>query len=117
MERAGLIGLGAALAQLPALPDSGGVAMLLNRYALEVNPAASSGQFASPFARLSNAEKAQVFKLFESDTSWDNTEFKFVSGILFGFVAFLAWSEGGVIDPATRQPKSTPVGWARPRFS
>ena len=99
------------------LPASGGVAMLLNRYALEVNPAASSGQFASPFARLSNAEKAQVFKLFESDTSWDNTEFKFVSGILFGFVAFLAWSEGGVIDPATRQPKSTPVGWTLSRFS
>ena len=40
-----------------------------------------------------------------------------MSGILFGFVAFLAWSEGGVIDPATRQPKSTPVGWTLSRFS
>jgi hypothetical protein len=93
------------------LPASGGVAMLLNRYAVEVSPAAAGGQFVSPFARLSNAEKAEVFKRFESDTSLDDTEIKFVSGILFGFVAFLAWSEGGVIDPATRLPKSTPIGW------
>src|SRR4051812_2868209 len=71
------------------LPASGGVAMLLNRYATEVNPAAANGEFAAPFARLSNAEKAEVFKRFESDTAWDGTEFKFVSGILFGFVAFL----------------------------
>lgn len=93
------------------LPASGGVATLLNQYALDVNPAASSGSFASPFARLSNAEKAAALQRFEADPSWDNTEFKFVSGILPGFVAFLSWSEGGVIDPATRQPKSAPVGW------
>src|SRR3954453_6735431 len=98
------------------LPASGGVAVLLNRYALEVNPAAANGQFAAPFARLSNAEKAEVFKRFESDPAFDDTEFKFVSGILFGFVAFLAWSEAGVIDPATRQPKSTPVGWTLSRY-
>jgi hypothetical protein len=98
------------------LPASGSVAMLLNRYAVEVNPAAAGGQFASPFARLSNAEKAEVFKRFESDASLDDTEVKFVSGILFGFVAFLAWSEGGVIDPATRLPKSTPVGWTLSRY-
>jgi hypothetical protein len=98
------------------LPASGGVAMLLNRYAVEVNPAAANGQFASPFARLSNAEKAEAMKRFEADTSWDDTEVKFVSGILFGFVAFLAWSEGGVIDPATRLPRSTPVGWTLSRY-
>ena len=98
------------------LPASGGVAMLLNRYAVEVNPAAAGGQFVSPFARLSNAEKADVFKRFESDASLDGTEVKFVSGILFGFVAFLAWSEGGVIEPATRLPKSTPVGWTLSRY-
>jgi hypothetical protein len=98
------------------LPASGGVAMLLNRYAVEVNPAAAGGQFVSPFARLSNAEKADVFKRFESDASLDGTEVKFVSGILFGFVAFLAWSEGGVIEPATRVPKSTPVGWTLSRY-
>jgi hypothetical protein len=98
------------------LPASGGVAMLLNRYAVEVNPAAANGQFASPFARLSNAEKAEAMKRFESDATWDGTEVKFVGGILFGFVAFLSWSEGGVIDPATRLPKSTPVGWTLSRY-
>jgi hypothetical protein len=92
------------------LPASGGVSFLLNRYALEVNPA-GAGPFSSPFARLSFAEKAEVFKRFEADTAWDDTEFKFVSGILPGFVAFLAWSEAGVIDPETRKPKRRPVGW------
>jgi hypothetical protein len=99
------------------LPASGGVATLLNGYALEVNPAAANGQFLSPFARLTSAEKAEVFKRFESDPLWDGTEFKFVSGILFGFVAFVAWSEAGVLDPKTRQPRSTPAGWARSGFS
>jgi hypothetical protein len=93
------------------LPASGGVAMLLNRYALEINPVAGEGGAVSPFARLTFEEKAQVFRLFESDPLWDDTEFKFVSGILPGFVGFLAWSEGGVIDPETREPKETPVGW------
>jgi hypothetical protein len=98
------------------LPASGGVAMLLNRYALEVNPAAGEGNAISPFARLTFEEKAQVFRLFEADPVWDGTEFKFVSGILPGFVGFLAWSEGGVIDPETRQPKETPVGWKLSNF-
>src|SRR4051794_22316902 len=41
------------------LPASGGVATLLNHYAERVNPAATGGGFASPFARLSFAEKAR----------------------------------------------------------
>jgi hypothetical protein len=98
------------------LPASGGVAMLLNRYALEVNPAAGEGGAVSPFARLTFEEKAQAMKLFEADSAWDDTEFKFVSGILPGFVGFLAWSEAGVIDPNTRKPKSRPVGWKLAKF-
>ena len=78
--------------------------MLLNRYALEVNPAAGEGDAISPFARLTFDEKAEVMRLFEADPLWDDTEFKFVSGILPGFVGFLAWSEAGVIDPETREP-------------
>jgi hypothetical protein len=98
------------------LPASGGVAMLLNRYALEVNPAAGEGDAVSPFARLSFDEKAQAMRLFEADPLWDGTEFKFVSGILPGFVGFLAWSEAGVIDPETRQPESRPVGWKLSKY-
>src|SRR5207247_2568269 len=81
------------------IPASGGVASLLNDYALQVNPAAD-GPFISPFARLSFAEKAEVFRRFEADEGLSSAvqEFKFVSGILPGFVAFLAWSEAGVLD-------------------
>jgi hypothetical protein len=98
------------------LPASGGVAVLLNRYALEVNPAAGEGNAVSPFARLTFAEKAEALRLLEADPLWDGTEFKFVSGILPGFVGFLAWSEAGVIDPDTRRPKSKPVGWKLSKY-
>jgi hypothetical protein len=98
------------------LPASGGVAMLLNRYALEVDSAAGDGEALSPFARLSFDEKAEVLRLFEADPAWDGTEFKFVSGILPGFVAFLAWSEAGVIDPDTRRPSRRPVGWRLAKY-
>jgi hypothetical protein len=101
------------------VPASGGVATLLNDFALQVNPAAAEGPFVSPFARLSFAEKAEVFRRFEADetTSGVLNEVKFVSGILPGFVAFLAWSESGVLDPATRQPTSRPVGWQLSRYA
>src|SRR2546423_3615020 len=100
------------------IPASGGVSTLLNNYALQVKPGASSGPFLSPFARLSFAEKAEVFKRFEADEGLSSSvqEFRFVSGILPGFVAFLAFSEAGVIDAATRQPKQRPVGWQLTNF-
>ena len=98
------------------LPASGGVAMLLNRYALEVNPAAGNGDALSPFARLTFDEKAEVMRMLEADPAWDDTEFKFVSGILPGFVGFLAWSEAGVIDPETREPEKRPVGWKLSKY-
>jgi hypothetical protein len=96
------------------LPASGGVATLLNSYALQVNPAAASGSFLSPFARLSFKEKGEVMRRFESDAlaSGAVEELRFVSGILPGFVGFLAASEAGVYDPATRSVRSQPVGWA-----
>jgi hypothetical protein len=93
----------------PTLPSSGGVAQLLNGTALTVNPAASGGAFAAPFARLSFEEKIQVFATLEAQT--EGSELRFVSGILIGAVGFLAFTEGGAIDPATRELKRTPVGW------
>jgi hypothetical protein len=102
------------LASLPGgngAPASGGVAMLLNQYALQVNPAASAGGFASPFARLAFDEKAQVFQRFESEPGADGTELRFVAGILPGFVAFLSYSETGVRDVATGELKARAIGW------
>src|ERR687887_127450 len=93
----------------PTLPSSGGVATLLNGYALQVNPAAAGGGFVSPFARLQFAEKVEVFRRFEADT--EGSELRFVSGILIGAVGFLSHTEYGVLDPATRRLKAIPVGW------
>jgi hypothetical protein len=73
-----------------SLPASGGVATLLNDYALQVNPAAAAGCFGSAFARLRFAEKAEVFRRFESDPSLADSEVRFVAGILPRFAAFLA---------------------------
>src|SRR5437660_6254261 len=93
----------------PTLPSSGGVAALLNGTALQVNPAAAHGAFLSPFARLSFAEKVQVFEMFEAET--EGSELRFVSGILIGAVGFLSFTEYGVLDPDTRELTGTPVGW------
>jgi hypothetical protein len=93
-----------------SLPASGGVAALLNQYALRVNPAAAGGGFPSPFARLSFAEKAKVFELFEGDPSLEGTEVRFVAGILPGFSSFVSFSEVGV-RRADRTLSKRPVGW------
>jgi len=101
------------------VPASGGVATLLNDYALTVNPAAGGGAFLSPFARLKSAEKARCFELFESDETMTAAvpELKFVAGILPGFVGFMAASEVGVLDSATRTLRSRPVAWQLSRYS
>jgi hypothetical protein len=93
-----------------SLPASGGVAALLNDYALRVNPVAANGGFPSPFARLSFAEKAKVFEMFEGDPTLEGTEVRFVAGILPGFSAFVSVSEAGVLK-ADRTLSKRPVGW------
>jgi hypothetical protein len=98
-----------------SLPASGGVAALLNQYALRVNPAAAGGGFPSPFARLSFAEKAKVFELFEGDPSLEGTEVRFVAGILPGFSSFVSFSEVGV-RRADRTLSKRPVGWDIARY-
>jgi hypothetical protein len=99
-----------------SLPASGGVAMLLNQYAERVNPVAANGGFPSPFARLSFAEKASVFEMFESDPAMEGTELRFVGGILPGFVAFVSFSEVAVRQPEHKL-SSRPVGWKIANYS
>src|SRR3954453_9987639 len=98
-----------------SLPASGGVATLLNQYALRVNPAAAGGGFPSPFARLSFKEKASVFEMFESDPTLEGTEVRFVAGILPGFVAFVSFSETAVLEPGHKLSKR-PVGWGIAKY-
>jgi hypothetical protein len=101
------------------VPAAGGVAALLNSFALQVNPAADHGNFLSPFARLSFKEKAEVFRRFELDRVVNGAvpELAFVAGIMHGYIAFLIFSEGGVQDPRTRQLTARPVGWTISGFA
>lgn len=106
-----IVPVGTVIGGDATLPASGGVATLLNAYATRVNPVAAGGSFPSPFSRLSFAEKAKVFELFEGEPSMDGTELRFVAGILPGAVGLLSFSEGGVYDPKTRSVTRRPVGW------
>ena len=90
----------------PFVPQfSSHVAALLNALAQAVNPAAG-GDFPSPWARLSFAEKAAVFQIMDA-----NDGLKVLAGVLPGFVAFFVYSEAGAFDPVTRSLSATPLGW------
>ena len=86
-----------------------GVAALLNGVAERVDPGSASGPFRSAFANLSFGKKAGVFSVLESDPSF--APFRSLVGVLAALVAFLAYSEVGMFDPATRTIAGEPVGW------
>lgn len=110
-----------------AIPLSLVVALLLNLVATQVNPLAVSGPFASPFARLSFAEKSRAFALIEGPdadlVALLDTELpeplrasvsgllRFVGGALLEFPAFGAYNERAVFDASSRTLTGTPVGW------
>jgi len=94
----------------PFPPDlAGTVATLLNTAAQIVNPASAAGGFASPFANLSFAEKAGALAVLENADPF--AQLRSLFGVLPSIVAFLAYSEVGVFDPATRTLVARPVGW------
>ena len=101
------------------VPLSGSVASAINTVALTVNSAAVRGPFPSPFASLSFAEKAAVWRTLEEDTRQvadrDPTHslgvLQNVFGVIPALVQFIAFSEIDVIDPATRTLTRRPVGW------
>jgi hypothetical protein len=93
-----------------SVPASAGVAMLLNAHATEVAPAAT-GPFSSPFAQLTFAQKAEVFRRIESELEPSGNELAFVGGIVPGFATFLAFSEAGAFDPVRRRVRGRPLGW------
>lgn len=110
-----------------AIPLSLPVALLLNLLATQVNPAAVSGPFLSPFARLSYGEKAAAFALVEGadadlvallDTQLPEPLrasvsglLRFVGGALLEFPSFGSYSEWAVLDRRTKRLQATPVGW------
>jgi hypothetical protein len=90
-------------------PSSAAVAGLLNQVARQVSPAASGG-FASPFANLSFAGKAAVFRFLEEDPAM--AQFRRLAGLLLFAPAALAYSEFGAVDCRTGGLTGRPVGWA-----
>lgn len=119
--------LGLLIENDQAVPLSLVVALLLNFMATRVSPAAMGGQFVSPFARLSYAEKAKVFQLIEGPDA-DLVEMldqqvseplrhsmsgllKFVGGALVEFAAFGSYCEWGALDHETRMLRRRPVGY------
>jgi len=96
------------------VPAAEGIATMLNQAALRVNPAAAAGAFPSPFARLRFEEKVEAMRQIEQDT--EGSVLRAVSGTLIGITAFLAYSEGGVLDSGRRETTGQPVGWTISRY-
>jgi hypothetical protein len=110
-----------------AVPLSLVFAMTMNFFATRVNPLAVSGGFLSPFARLSFAEKAAAWELFEKadpdlvslidgelpepQTETVSGVLRFAGGALLEFSAFGTYSEYSTFDPDTRALTGRPVGW------
>jgi hypothetical protein len=84
------------------------VAFVLNGVAQAVDPA-PAGPFGSPFANLLFAQKVSVFAIMEGGLA--GPELVPLAGALPFFVAFTAYSEAGVFDPASRTLTGVPVGW------
>jgi hypothetical protein len=90
------------------------IAGLLNQVAQKVNPSAP-GSFASPFARLSFAEKTAVFQFLQEDPSM--APYRRLAGLLLFIPAAATYSEGGAFDVKTRRVVGWPVGWAICRYT
>ncbi|MBE1534007.1 hypothetical protein [Actinomadura algeriensis] len=103
------------------------VALLLNLEAVRVDPGALWGPFASPFARLPHAGKAEVFRLLEGPDSdlvalldrhlpapyhrSISGLLKFLANGLLVLAALGGYSEWGVFDPGSRRLTGRPAGW------
>jgi len=91
------------------VPVSQGIAALLNQTALTVDPAAVNGGFLSPFARLSFAQKGQVFARLDEEGR-DNTV-GLVAAALTALTSLMCYSEVAAYDPVSRRLERRPVGW------
>jgi hypothetical protein len=118
-------------ATLPLAPLA---AAIVNLLAVQVDPSSVAGPFLTPFSRLSWAEKAEVWRRFESELPMLFTPgvpgtrlpifstilellatlgglLRFASGAILEITMFASYSEYGVFDPATRTLTGRPVGW------
>lgn len=96
----------------PPLPTPQLVAGMLNSEALAVAPAAAAGPFAAPFARLTFAQKAEVFRRLDApDHPSAGSALAYLGYVLLAAAAQHAYNEAGVFDRETRTLRAEPVGW------
>jgi hypothetical protein len=100
------------------VPAATAIALLFNHFAVQVDPAAASGVFVSPFARLPFAGKADALRRIESDETLSSVVevIRYVSSVIPAFAAFMSFGEAGVYDPARRTLRARPIGWDICRF-
>lgn len=89
------------------------VAFILNHAAQTVYPTVT-GPFDSHFANLSFGGKATVFGIMESGLA--GPELMPLAGILPALTAFIAYSETGLLNPASCTVSGVPVGWMISRY-
>ncbi len=92
------------------------VTAILNSTAEQLDPGVVPGKFKSAFANLAFAQKAEVFRRIEALDYPDAGALRFLAGNLPGLVAFLAFSEAGVLEPKKRKLKQRPVGWTLTKY-
>lgn len=100
-----------AEAELPA-PGALGVALLLESLALNINPLAVVGPFASPFANLSFVQKRTVLQNLDELPLLRESSIEFAANAVITLAAFGAYSEFATFDPRTKSTTSQPLGWA-----
>jgi hypothetical protein len=98
------------------LPGAAAVAAILNLVAVQVSPATALGPFASSFAGLSFAGKAEVFRRLEEPGLADGTPVRFILDTAPTLAAFAVYSEAPVFDRAANRPTAVPLGWQLSRY-
>lgn len=93
------------------LPGAAAVSTILNLVAMDVEPLSALGPFASSFANLSFARKAEVFRRLEAPGLADGTPVRFIINTIPTLAAFAVYSEAPVFDRATNRLKAVPLGW------
>lgn len=101
---------------LPPVPVAALIAAALNGMALAVDPSASTGPFASPFACLTSVAKAEVLRRLETDPV-DTTVAAYLLHGIVPIVAIVSYSEAGVFDRESRTIRRRPVGWDITRYA
>ncbi|WP_156754917.1 hypothetical protein [Actinokineospora pegani] len=93
------------------LPGAAAIAAFLNITALDVDPRSAIGPFASSFANLTHARKAEVMRRLERPGLADGTPARFLINTIPTLAVFAVYSEAPVFDRATNQLTQRPVGW------